>query len=188
MQRSLLVTLAKYADSQSVAMHANDWFGSPAYSLGAGDDAKLPASAVIKHSILPYVARGLVGAGIGTLIGATLPAITDAAGITTQADPAQAAASTLRQQGVNVDVPAAAPQHSWMSMTDKPIVGTESSDAFRTYAPAIGMSLGAAFGHASGRKEEFMHGIRDLRSSETSAVPWYDRHATSEDYIPWRTK
>lgn len=75
MNKELLKTLVKFAADgvvSPVTNVANVLTGSPAYTLGAGGDVKdVPATKVFKHSILPNLVRGAIGAGLGYAVGDT---------------------------------------------------------------------------------------------------------------------
>jgi hypothetical protein len=77
--RELLKTLVKFS---SLTNAANVIAGSPAYTMGAGGDVSdVPASEVVKNSILPNLGRIAIGSGLGYAVGYTVPHLMEDAGI-----------------------------------------------------------------------------------------------------------
>lgn len=75
MNKELLKTLVKFAADGVVApvtSAANSLLGSSAYTIGAGGDVKdVPATTVLKHSVVPNLVRLGIGSGLGYAVGHT---------------------------------------------------------------------------------------------------------------------
>jgi hypothetical protein len=85
MNRDLLKTLVKFS---SVVNAANVLAGSPAYTLGAGGDVKdVPATEVVKHSIIPNLVRIGIGSGLGYAVGNTATNMMDDYGVSNAIGP-----------------------------------------------------------------------------------------------------
>jgi hypothetical protein len=85
MDTKLLKTLIKFS---SVVNVANTLAGSPAYTLGAGGDVKdVPATEVVKHSIIPNLVRIGIGSGLGYAVGNTATNMMDDYGVSNAVGP-----------------------------------------------------------------------------------------------------
>lgn len=195
MDAELLRTIAKFADA-SPGMRANDYIGSTAYALGAGDDANVPASQVFKHSILPYMISSGVGMGLGTAAGYALPSALEAGGIITPADPVGDAVADLRDKGVDTSgvkvptAPAAVAHPDTWYRPDHPLIDKDWSDTIRDRSMLAGGFLGTAMGQNAGRKEQFMHGVRDaMEARSPGQVPWDSGNVGAPTQnVPWKTQ
>lgn len=97
MELGLLRTIAKFAAGPVVNV-ANRVLGSPGYSLGSGDNANVPASAVFKHSILPSVAGMAIGGGLGYMGGHMLPGALESVGAIGPADVGDSLSDAIRSK------------------------------------------------------------------------------------------
>lgn len=213
MVSSLLKTIAKFAEGPSAGLRLNDLVGSTAYALGAGDEANIPASQVFKHSILPFAASTLAGAAIGTGIGAVAPSVLEHLGVIAPADPVTPARELIHSHGGATAMPGEAPATpaahavtptpslaekylpSWSDMT-APSKGDHLlnqwwSDQIRDKSLLVGGALGTTMGQNYGRKEQFMHGVRDALESRISGhAPWTRSMppGTAGVHIPWKAR
>lgn len=185
MRPGLLRTLAKFAEGPSTGIRLNDYIGSTAYSLGAGEKADVPVKSVLKHSILPYLVSTGVGSGIGALAGMAAPGVLEKMNVIEPADPVGDATSVIADAGGEVS---GLPEPS----ADKPdaLLGQWWSDQIRDKAVTGGTFLGATVGQNLGRQEQFMHGVRDALTARASGRrPWLQTSvAPSGVRVPWKAQ
>jgi hypothetical protein len=161
MNQTLLCALAKYAeDHKPLAIRANDLFGSTGYALGAGN-ANVPASTVLTHSILPYLIRTGVGAGIGLAAG-------------------QGAVDLLEDGALGLLTPEGGEEGA---------IGPWGSEQITTYLPTVTTFLGSTTAQNMGLKKDFVQGVRDSIKFRTPGVtPWSAARppqGTSAVRLPW---